>query len=1012
MARLGVNVACGVLVGCGSVGIVHPRVAPATPNPSGASAVVRPARWFPLAGTGHARFAEQQADGTIRIVEQGMRLVEHPDGAIERAPDLLPPDGALSVLDLPARLGGGLLFSVSGQDATVLWRASGWTSPLRPLVRLPFTAARAIAGFDRLYVVSGRTSALIAIDLESGRLEGLGAVPSAPAYGGLAFSDGWLGAVEVDLRGVLVTFDAGSSWNPLGVSTATPGSLRDHSVVQQDGRIVVNTTRGAFALEPTGKLDRVDGPGTEVFRDFGDTESASADDEGADDDSTTVPSPLGGRPLETAVLRGLPDSPTTALVLAGGIVSRVSLEDGRLLDKSEPVTSRGATCQAVRLGRGIGFVCGEDDGPTRVFAAKVPLGVAPVLAFDGPRFVASSGNGALVVRGGCGAEAPRGNAAYCIVPPTLSSREVRVVDGVGTERVVALADGRAAVVVPPRPGASGSLSLVGLDGKSTTVPLSLDRVDNDARLVVEHGEWLDGMIEAAPGVLGGFAAASGPFVGLTVALDGKVSAGVVEPNVERASFSGSFAFTTDGRGAARETTDGGLTWSEVAVPDAAGGDDALDAERGCTPVGCSLGSWLRVGWGSGRTSKDLVVAADPPNASVAPAPFVSWAFSCVPTGESEGPKDLVASGQVRTSKVREHYASPTEEPNAFADLQSSAFRPFLGVPSPQRTPDDLAFDFGTEDQLVQLRSYAWGPRSASWDHAGTWIVRAADRFRVRHSIWSTAPSRPPWVDAGAASEAFGSEPTHRVTNEWSGVMDPVDDGGVVMIRTGTASQVALVERDRAITMVGNADDFALDRPSGAVKVLGKWYLGAVPGPRTFQLLGLDAGTLSSVRSFPRLVDDAFARVVRTERGDALGVWVIQRGRAGTAGGGDTWFVYAVDPNTGDADEPLVIDHEDLAHPPAPCAPEDDGWVLVRDLSASIARVDFQNVHDSPSVEHLEAKLVASRNGLCIESMAGQVEGDPPKDLNPRGRPASLRRSVDFVLSDRATDRRWGFRCTP
>jgi len=108
----------------------------------------------------------------------------------------------------------------------------------------------------------------------------------------------------------------------------------------------------------------------------------------------------------------------------------------------------------------------------------------------------------------------------------------------------------------------------------------------------------------------------------------------------------------------------------------------------------------------------------------------------------------------------------------------------------------------------------------------------------------------------------------------------------------------------------------------------------------------------------------------------------------------------------------VIDRKDLAHAPAPCAPEDDGWVLVRDLSASIARVDLQNVRDSPSIEHLEAKLIASRNGLCVESMAGQVEGDPPKDLNPRGRPAALRRSVDFVLSDRATDRRWGFRCTP
>jgi hypothetical protein len=288
----------------------------------------------------------------------------------------------------------------------------------------------------------------------------------------------------------------------------------------------------------------------------------------------------------------------------------------------------------------------------------------------------------------------------------------------------------------------------------------------------------------------------------------------------------------------------------------------------------------------------------------------------------------------------------------------------------------------------------------------------ADRFQATHAIWSTAPSRSPWPDAIAAAEAFGSEPSHRTSNEWSVFLDPVTDGGVVLMRTGASTQVAVIERDRAVVVVRNSDDFVFDRVAGVAKVGGRWYVGVVPGPRAFQILAIDAGTLVPVGTFPRYADDAPARVVRSASGAALGIWVVGKGRQGTRGGGDTWFVYPVDTRSGEAKAPVVVSSDALSHTPAVCEPDTDGWVLVHDVNPSIARADFQNVTEVPTVGRMEARMVANEGGICLESLAAQVDGDPPRDLKARGAVTRSRRGAPLALTDRATDRRWGFRCAP
>ena len=201
-------------------------------------------------------------------------------------------------------------------------------------------------------------------------------------------------------------------------------------------------------------------------------------------------SPLGKRPLRAAVEDGWPDTETTAVVARGGALGRVSLRDGSVVAVAEDAyPEHRSTCHAVRLGlHGVGFVCGEQDGPTTVYAYEPPLAMRPVLRFEKPRFVAASGNGAIVLRGRCTDEAVHDGAAggqsapeeadarwYCVRSPTGDLREIRVKGAsadLGVERVVGLGDGRIAVIVPPRGGSPGGLSVI--SGNATaSVPLEM-----------------------------------------------------------------------------------------------------------------------------------------------------------------------------------------------------------------------------------------------------------------------------------------------------------------------------------------------------------------------------------------------------------------------------------------------------------------------------------------------------------------------------------------------------------
>src|SRR5262249_32121314 len=209
------------------------------------------------------------------------------------------------------------------------------------------------------------------------------------------------------------------------------------------------------ADEKTGQYV-VDARGTVTYR--ADNAKPAATDE--EEKSPHAPGPFGRRPLRAAVEDGWPDTPSTAVVARGGALARISLQTGAVLDVAEDAfPERQGSCHAIRLAYGFGFVCGERDGATAVYAFEPPLSMRPVMRFTRPRFVSASSRGALVVRGGCTDHVDMIGEArpYCIRTLEGSSRGIRGKGDPGGGRGGALAAGPLPGLAPPRPPAGGEV---------------------------------------------------------------------------------------------------------------------------------------------------------------------------------------------------------------------------------------------------------------------------------------------------------------------------------------------------------------------------------------------------------------------------------------------------------------------------------------------------------------------------------------------------------------------------
>jgi hypothetical protein len=966
-----------------------------TPSPTLVEADSTAPRLFPPLDGSETLAAGEERDGSQRLVAYGLRVLSRPDGALELSREYLPAARTVQSLELPSRLGGGFLFYVLSSSATLFFRAKTFTAALEPFARLDFEADQVMAGFDRLYVLGRRPDRFAALDADGGAALGLGSLPPSPGFGKMAFVDAWFGAVQAPFRGILVTFDAGASWHPLG-TTATNIEVRD-------GELLLSGSEGVLGLDHNGAFSRRDSASAAASD--GDNPIAQRLRQAvAGPDPRSTHEPLAQGALKSAVLRGFRDADGSFIVANAGALLRVRADDGKVIAHDEHAYPGGGECTALPFGRGFGFACSDGADQSTLFAFEPPLAMRRVRSFAGARYVASSGNGALVIRGSCGVRSEPATGAYCIAESSGNFREIRVRGDLGVERVVALGDGRVAVIVPPRLGAPGFLSLIDARGREQRVPLKLppgeqqvaptDEAHAGANALLESGLWLDGFRELPNGALAGWVAGAEPFAGVRVALDGTVTVSRPEASIDRALLSGTHALVVGHTGRAVESTDGGFEWSDVDLPAEfdAGREPRDDARlQGCSELGCAFAGFVRVGWKTGSAAPRLPVARLPD-----PTPMIQpgggrWSLHCEPTGEGSEPA-LALPARPRG-------------PSRGEDSSVAPWAPFLELGAPALASGEVGFDSaGSESDSVELHAYAWGERSADWGRAGHAQIRALDRFQVTRGVFQSAVTRGPWADATAAAEAFGFDGTGNPTN-WRALLETGQRSGALVVSSRGLVDLLLFEEGRSITRIPNVARQGMGMLTSVTKLGDAWYASAFNENHAFTLSRIVGNRIERLAEYPDITREPMgAALVRGVRGDALGIWVVARG----------WYLFPVDPETGNAGAPLYESPADLATMPPLCPADADGFLLSGAPTLE-PNISFSKADESLTARHVEAQFVWSARGMCIRSLAADSEG-AAKHLATsaaHGVDAKPSPKVPLTVSERRPEgRRWGFTCSP
>ncbi|MDP9034091.1 MAG: hypothetical protein M3O50_04750 [Myxococcota bacterium] len=979
--------------------------------------------------------------GALRVIVAGVRVVSSGNGAIVAARERLPPGPSVAVT-LPERMGGGFLFALGKR----VWRADTWLSPLVPLLTCPTSISQVWVGLDRAYARSPQGT-LFAFDPRTGVPAGLGPLPASPALGRLAALDGWHAVAIADLRGALVTQDAGATWRPLALP------FQPVDVVVLDDAIAVAGVREGEQPGPTEWF--------EVRADGRTAQSRAAPSSAEHPERGKLPSeaftrPFGPVPLETAVADGWPLADGTALVARDGVLARVSLADGSIAERiADAFPLNPARCHPLSRDRpadpgGVAFVCGEPRGRTAVYDFDaLTARLTESKHFDAPREVLAFGNGALAVRGPCAASggdaSPVGQQVWCTMASNgaWSETTIRGQDVEGA-RIVLLADGRLVVVWPPVAEDLATARLTVMQpGHVSAVPIVFPTMAKDVARAVALGVWMDGFEERRPGILGGWIDTAGAVLGIELAVDGTARIGEYIRDAGGPLPSGRWAFGWTASRRGFETVDGGMTWAKgIDLPDPISSPSGLRT-RACGPVGCIAAGWLRVGWGVIATPP----AIDPSSTSThssAPAP-PALRLECEPlSGPAPEPLPFLHGGGTAPSMDRAGRRVEAgvrgRGPTAPAWGTVLAFPGFSGQPGPPMRGDDLGVTIEVAAALDRAlrniplaRLYAWGPNDGDWDPLGRWQVRWQWPWSGWPQARSSASAPVPWMSLDASRRALGIGPGPATA--WVVVPGDDPDHALLVSRHALAlptAEVFTLETDGAPVQVQRQGGEPFSDLDAAIRAAGRWYFATTQGSNeasTTVLWTVEGARAREVARVPRIVFETrpSLRLARRADGRALGIVVDGQGDGQPGGlrGFATVAMRWVAPI--DLESSALRDPEPLAptdfsdRTVALCggeAGEDDGWEMdLPYLGAVTLRVGSTVSVGTVSLQSVVARMRLSGERACIEGVLGSAAANASLPADAFATNARTRRTTRnaaepsigaSVLSGRA---RYALRCT-
>ena len=619
---------------------------------------------------------------------------------------------------------------------------------------------------------------------------------------------------------------------------------------------------------------------------------------------------------------------------------------------------------------------------------------------------------------------------YCILGHDDTWREIHVRGETGSERVVVLADGRIVVVSPPESlGAPARLTLLD-HGQAKTLPVVFPKVTTDVARVLRLGFWLDGFEERRPNVVGGWIEAGGTMLGLEIALDGNATPGSFVRDAGMPFVAGRYGLGWSASRRGYETTDGGMTWTSIDLPDPLVPTAKID-RRACGPVGCLASGWLRVGWGEAK--HEPAPPAPPayrPNATLATP---SIALACEPLAPpAPAPKAVVphpapSAGVGPTSRVSFSGGPPVLGTfNGLTELP-----PFLHQAAPSfRDPDrginidvhELAERYPSLGPLARV--YGWGPKTGDWDTLGHWQVRWLSPFAGWPELHASLAVVPPTpiidLTRGAGYQWNGGLTWQLATG------DDATHAMLVGRRRGTDVLLFELEADRAPVEIHRADGEPFGDVEALVRASGRWLVATAPmatGGAPVSIVGqVEGGVARELARVPRALGESadarpsFGQSPKTKlarRTDGRAVGFVVDGQPTADRSTSVRWVLPIDLETGAIGEPESLGYADLAgRTLAACTDDQAGWTVDTGLSASV-KLRFSS--GQGSVTNVFGRLRLSGDRACIERLAGTYgeQGSGTGQLSRAGAPArsNTARPGEVLVTVASGQTRYPLRCT-
>ncbi|MBX3224679.1 MAG: hypothetical protein KF795_29455 [Labilithrix sp.] len=695
---------------------------------------------------------------------------------------------------------------------------------------------------------------------------------------------------------------------------------------------------------------------------------------------------------------------------------RGRLAEIKRFDRPRVVTSSGNGALAVR------GPCAEDGEPTppprpdpaklerskeelERDRAKEPATKANGKAKDDPR-AAGAADAAKAPSGGepkPPAKAPEGEGTpprapvsevhpYCVLGHDNTWREIHVRGDVGGERVVVLADGRIVVVSPPQslgtPARITILDRAGSSARATTMPVIFPRVANDVGRVLRLGLWLDGFEERRPGVVGGWIEAGGVMLGLEIALDGKATPGQFIRDAGMPFVAGRYGlgWTASRRG--YETTDGGMTWSTIDLPDPLVPAARVE-RRACGPIGCLAHGWLRVGWG--ESSQNPAAAPPPPyRAPSASLTTPQLQLACEP---------LAAMPQAApASKPKVAPPAPSSSLGHFSSYGNTAvlatfnglaeLPPFFSQAAPSLRDSERGLNVDVREHIERYsnlgslaRVYGWGPRTGEWETLGRWQVKWLSPFSGYSEVRASLPGTPPQIiiDMTRATQSY-----YGLGAQSSGFqLAPGDDASHALLtgkRVGRLDGVVFeLEADRAPVEVRRADGEPFGEIEGVVRSAGRWFVTSPSAPGAASPMTvvwqIEGGVARELVRVPRASSptSSSSRTKLARRSDGRAIALVAEGQPTAERSTNVRWALPIDLETGTSGEPEPLGYVDLAgRTLEACTDDVVGWVLDTTMPSSSVRLRLPQGGGALSAVLARLRLTSSR--ACVERVAGTYDG--------------------------------------